>query len=90
MIHPHEALITTDEAAAHCRVEPRTIIGWIRHGVRGVRLEAVRYGWKWQTSHEALARFAARRGADDDGGRGGAEGERQRAVEKVRPSVNKR
>jgi hypothetical protein len=35
-----------------------TIFRWIQHGVRGVKLEAVRLGGRWVTSAEALQRFA--------------------------------
>jgi hypothetical protein len=35
-----------------------TIFRWIQHGVRGVKLEAVRLGGRWVTSVEALQRFA--------------------------------
>jgi hypothetical protein len=40
-------------------VHVSTIVRWILHGVRGVRLEAVRIGGRWITSHEALERFTA-------------------------------
>jgi hypothetical protein len=35
----------------------RTLHAWIKRGVRGVRLEAVRVGGQWRTSAEALQRF---------------------------------
>lgn len=37
----------------------RTILRWVRHGVRGVRLEAVRIGGRWVTTPEALERFTS-------------------------------
>jgi hypothetical protein len=37
-----------------------TVLRWIRQGVRGVRLEALKLGGRWVTSREALARFMAR------------------------------
>jgi hypothetical protein len=40
-------------------VHPSTIVRWILHGVRGVRLEAVRVGGRWVTTHEAIERFSA-------------------------------
>lgn len=41
-----------------------TVHRWVRRGVGGVHLEAVRLGGRWVTSDEALARFvAARTGA---------------------------
>ena len=40
-------------------VQVCTLVRWILHGVRGVRLEAVRIGGRWITSHEALDRFTA-------------------------------
>ena len=41
------------------QVHVSTILRWISHGVRGVRLEAVRIGVRWVTTHEALERFSA-------------------------------
>jgi hypothetical protein len=41
------------------QVHVSTIVRWILHGVRGVRLEAVRVGGRWVTTHEALERFSA-------------------------------
>jgi hypothetical protein len=40
-------------------VHASTLVRWILHGVRGVRLEAARLGGRWVTSHEALDRFSA-------------------------------
>jgi hypothetical protein len=34
-----------------------TVMRWKDRGVRGVRLEAIRWGYRWVTSLEALARF---------------------------------
>ena len=60
-----ETAISTAEAAARvpsfrpgCRTHVATIHRWILHGVRGVRLEAVRLGGRWVTTVEALDRFA--------------------------------
>jgi hypothetical protein len=36
-----------------------TLVRWITRGVLGVRLEALRVGGRWMTSHEACQRFAA-------------------------------
>jgi hypothetical protein len=36
-----------------------TLVRWILHGVRGVKLEAARIGGRWVTSQEALERFSA-------------------------------
>lgn len=41
------------------QVHVSTIVRWILRGVRGVRLEAVRVGGRWVTTHEALERFSA-------------------------------
>lgn len=41
-------------------IHPLTIIRWIRCGVRGIKLEAVRLGHRWVTSTEALERFTER------------------------------
>jgi hypothetical protein len=38
-------------------VNVSTLVRWIQHGVKGVHLDAVRYGSRWVTSREALARF---------------------------------
>jgi hypothetical protein len=40
-------------------VHVSTVVRWILHGVRGVRLEAVRIGGRWITSQESLERFSA-------------------------------
>jgi hypothetical protein len=47
------------------RTHLATILRWIMNGARGpngerVKLEAVRLGGRWMTSHEALQRFAER------------------------------
>lgn len=74
-----ESLLSAPEAAR--RVPPTrldrpthvsTIIRWITHGVRGVRLEAVRLGGRWVTSVEALDRFAAALTAQAEQARSGA------------------
>jgi hypothetical protein len=41
------------------QVHVSTILRWILRGVRDVRLEAVRVGGRWVTTHEALERFSA-------------------------------
>ena len=38
-------------------IHPGTVLRWIRRGVRGLRLEAVRLGGRWLTSEEAVERF---------------------------------
>jgi hypothetical protein len=40
-------------------VHASTLVRWILHGPRGVRLEAARLGGRWITSPEALERFSA-------------------------------
>jgi len=40
-------------------VHVSTLVRWIVHGVRGVKLEAARVGGRWVTSREALERFSA-------------------------------
>jgi hypothetical protein len=47
-------------------VHVSTIVRWILHGVRGVRLGAVRIGGRWVTSREALERFSAALTAQHD------------------------
>jgi hypothetical protein len=42
------------------RVNASTVWRWVHHGVKGVRLEALRLGNEWYTSREALQRFAER------------------------------
>lgn len=37
-----------------------TVLRWVLHGTRGVRLEAQRIGGRWLTSHEAVQRFMDR------------------------------
>ena len=37
-----------------------TVFRWVRKGVRGVRLEALRAGGRWYTSKESLRRFTSR------------------------------
>jgi hypothetical protein len=38
---------------------PQTVRRWIQQGVCGVRLDAIRIGLGWYTTHEALAAFFA-------------------------------
>ncbi len=45
------------KGATHCARFTR--IRWVKKGVRGVKLEAVKVGNSWVTSQEALARFFA-------------------------------
>ena len=40
-------------------VAPSTVFRWVRDGVRGIRLEAIRIGGRWLTTREAVARFSA-------------------------------
>jgi hypothetical protein len=63
----HETQIFAADAPSHLAlgkngrpVHPLTVHRWIRRGVRGVRLEAIRLGHRWVTSMEAVERFAAR------------------------------
>ena len=63
----HEQLISLAQAA---RLRPRgrrgrplhpsTIYRWISRGIRGIRLEATRFGGTFYTSREAMQRFADR------------------------------
>lgn len=39
-------------------VHVSTLVRWILHGVRGIKLEAARIGGRWVTSHEAIERFS--------------------------------
>jgi len=68
----HERLLTLSEAAGALPrlrgkkpVHVGTICRWIKSGVGGVRLEAVKIGRTLVTSREALQRFAERRTARD-------------------------
>ena len=52
-------------AGGKCSAHPATVARWIQKGCRSVsgervHLEAVRRGYKWVTSAEALLRFFAR------------------------------
>ena len=38
-------------------VHPQTVLRWVRRGVHGVRLEAVKLGGRWVTSRAALNEF---------------------------------
>ena len=68
MIDIHTEALITLKAAARLRPPGRnnrpthvsTLYRWVRCGVGGVRLEAVRLGGAFVTSREALQRFADR------------------------------
>lgn len=84
----HETLLSVAEVPRRLpsrpggrRVHISAVYRWIRRGVRGVRLEAIRVGGTMYTSVEALERFAQRLSTDlsncvephqeDSGGRRG-------------------
>ena len=48
------------------RIHPSTLWRWVRHGVRGVRLEHARVGNRIVTTKAAIARFAQRLAEADD------------------------
>ena len=59
-----EQLLTLAQAArlrppgrAGRPTSPSTLYRWATHGIRGFRLEAVRFGSVWYTSVEAMQRF---------------------------------
>jgi hypothetical protein len=59
-----ETLISMSEAAGRVpsfrpgkKTHVATIFRWAQHGVRGVRLESIRFGGRLVTSVEALSRF---------------------------------
>ncbi len=66
-----EKLIGLGEAARslpgyreNTTMHPSALLRWVTHGARGQdgqlkRLEAVRLGSRWLTSHESLARFSS-------------------------------
>ncbi|MCA8994171.1 MAG: DUF1580 domain-containing protein [Planctomycetaceae bacterium] len=69
-----ETLITFTELARslpHRRgdrpVHVATIHRWRSRGLNGIRLEAVKVGGAWHTSHEAFARFTGRLTAHAEG-----------------------
>lgn len=55
-----EKLITIDHAAEKLLVSKVTVVRWITHGAKGIRLEAIKFGSHWRTSEEALQRFGER------------------------------
>jgi excisionase family DNA binding protein len=55
-----EKLITIDHAAEKLLVSKVTIVRWITHGAKGIKLEAMKFGSHWRTSEEALQRFGER------------------------------
>ncbi len=54
-----EGLIGLADAAQRLGIDRETVGDYIRRGVNGVRLEAVRIGCRWKTSRPACDRFAA-------------------------------
>ena len=66
-----EDVLTLSEARAEiarvtgrrCRPDKATVFRWIKRGIGGVRLEAVRVGVQWLTSRQAITRFAVARTA---------------------------
>jgi hypothetical protein len=67
MIPPDEKRIPLAQAARELfapnhegrPVHVSTVLRWVLHGVRGVKLEAVRVGGRWATTLEAIRRFEA-------------------------------
>lgn len=60
-----ETRLSAGQAARWLGVHPSTIGRWHTQGMRGVRLEAVRFGRKLVTSREACIRFTERLAALD-------------------------
>jgi hypothetical protein len=61
----HEKAISLSEAAqliparrGNKPTHPATITKWITVGYCGIKLDAIRLGGRWATSHEAIQRFA--------------------------------
>lgn len=52
-----EERMTIGEAAKFLGVNACTTWRWMRIGVRGRKLEAIRIGIRWYTSREAIERF---------------------------------
>jgi hypothetical protein len=62
MSEPIENGLTLEQAAAlvpgrNGHIHRNTILRWIKHGFRGVKLHAWRVGGTWYTSREALDAF---------------------------------
>lgn len=55
-----EKLLTLDQAAERLIVSKATLLQWIKHGSKGVTLDAIKLGVHWRTSEEALQRFGDR------------------------------
>lgn len=55
-----EKLITIEHAAVKLLVSKFTIVRWITHGAKGIKLEAIKFGGHWRTIEEALQRFGER------------------------------
>ena len=54
---PHQ-LLTLDEVATICRVKSvKTVRGWIKDGIDGVKLPASRLGRFWRVQPDDLMRF---------------------------------
>lgn len=58
----NEHAITVPEAAAAVPggTTTRIVYTWINRGIGGIRLEAIKLGGAWYTSHEAIQRFGDR------------------------------
>lgn len=50
---------TITAAARKYQVNPATVWRWVKRGVRGVKLEAVKVGGHWRVSQAAIDRFTA-------------------------------
>lgn len=69
-----EDVLTLAEARAEIarvtgrRIRPdkATVFRWIKRGVGGAKLDAVRIGMQWLTSKQAITRFVAARTAADE------------------------
>lgn len=62
-----EGMLSLVEAARHLgrKHHPYTLQRWVRPGLRGIRLEAVKIGRQWFTSTAAMVRFFAALQSDD-------------------------
>ena len=62
-----EKLVRFVGLADFATVHVSTVHRWRKPGIRGIRLEAVRVGGTWYTTHEAFARFCERLTAAETG-----------------------
>jgi hypothetical protein len=52
-----EGWVTLDAIAERAGVRRATVLAWVKNGVRGKRLEAVRVGRNYRSSWPAFSRF---------------------------------